>query len=291
MAAAIIPRFYKDREYIGVKDDYPYGKMFGDYKTKSISLKHFKGRPYNVYEYKEYYDYTPEKWQSLLKQLEADAGRYKMRVIAEQDYAYLAPIWEHKPKVTPVTPPKVSTEPVKGEQAGMLGVPGKYVEQKRPWTPGQIEIESYVKYKKAMEKPERVAPVAPEVTVPEITRLESEKAVQSLVNELRQVRQQHIDKVISRTEFLTKQKDIAKRAIEVEPLDIAKETWRNILTRTESELAIPKAEAKVEAEAMKQAEKPSKNLYWYSIAELKRMCQNKGLSAEGSKQSLIRRLK
>ncbi|GAH52201.1 unnamed protein product, partial [marine sediment metagenome] len=32
--------------------------------------------------------------------------------------------------------------PVKGEQAGMLGVPGKYVEQKRPWTPGQMGFES-----------------------------------------------------------------------------------------------------------------------------------------------------
>ena len=82
-------------------------------------------------------------------------------------------------------------EPVKGEQAGMLGVPGKYVEQRRPWTPGQMEFESYSKYE----------------------------------------------------------------------------------------------------EAMKQAEKPSKNLYWYSIADLKKMCLNKGLNTEGSKEDLIRRLK
>ena len=47
-------------------------------------------------------------------------------------------------------------KPVGGEQAGMLGVPGKYVEQKRPWTPGQMGFESYAKYVEAMgRKPEQ----------------------------------------------------------------------------------------------------------------------------------------
>lgn len=41
---------------------------------------------------------------------------------------------------------------VKGEQAGMLGVPGKYFEQKRPWIPGQMGFESYAKYVEAMDK-------------------------------------------------------------------------------------------------------------------------------------------
>ncbi len=44
------------------------------------------------------------------------------------------------------------SELVKGEQAGMLGVPGKYVEQKRPWTPGQMGFESYGKYIEAMDR-------------------------------------------------------------------------------------------------------------------------------------------
>ena len=44
------------------------------------------------------------------------------------------------------------SEPVKGEQAGMLGVAGKYIEQKRPWTPGQMGFESYAKYVEAMDR-------------------------------------------------------------------------------------------------------------------------------------------
>lgn len=47
---------------------------------------------------------------------------------------------------------EVPHHPVKGEQAGMLGVPGKYVEQKRPWTPGQMGFESYGKYIEAMDR-------------------------------------------------------------------------------------------------------------------------------------------
>jgi len=46
----------------------------------------------------------------------------------------------------------IQLEVVKGEQAGMLGVPGKYVEQKRPWTPGQMGFESYAKYIEAMDR-------------------------------------------------------------------------------------------------------------------------------------------
>jgi len=42
--------------------------------------------------------------------------------------------------------------PVKGEQAGMLGVPGKVHTQKQPWTPGQMEFESYGKLKAAKEQ-------------------------------------------------------------------------------------------------------------------------------------------
>lgn len=40
-------------------------------------------------------------------------------------------------------------EPVKGEQTGMLGIPGKVHAQKRPWTPGQMEFGSYGKLKAA----------------------------------------------------------------------------------------------------------------------------------------------
>lgn len=45
-----------------------------------------------------------------------------------------------------------SSDTVKGEQPGMLGVPGKHVEQKRPWTAGQMGFESYGKYIEAMDR-------------------------------------------------------------------------------------------------------------------------------------------
>jgi len=47
---------------------------------------------------------------------------------------------------------KEKTGPVKGEQAGMLGVPGKVHTQKRPYEAGQMEFESYAKYREAMKE-------------------------------------------------------------------------------------------------------------------------------------------
>ena len=160
---------------------------------------------------------------------------------------------------------EVPREPVKGEQAGMLGVPGKYVEQKRPWTPGQIEIESYQKYREAMGKPKTVTP---EVTVPTSVA----KAIEG--------------KTIN---------DITIKKVRGTWWAIVKDTGFPIVgltSKIETEayvakmfkLAIPKAKVPVKAET-------PQNLYWYSIAELKKMCQNRGLSTEGSKESLIRRLK
>jgi len=46
----------------------------------------------------------------------------------------------------------VVSEQVKGEQAGMLGVPGKVHTQKRPYTSGQMEFDSYGKLKQAKEQ-------------------------------------------------------------------------------------------------------------------------------------------
>jgi len=48
-------------------------------------------------------------------------------------------------------PPIPSSNPsVKGEQAGMLGVPGKVHVQKRPYEVGQQELEDYGKYRRQM---------------------------------------------------------------------------------------------------------------------------------------------
>lgn len=44
------------------------------------------------------------------------------------------------------------SSPVKGEQPGMLGVPGKVHTQKRAFRPGQMEFESYRKYQEAKEQ-------------------------------------------------------------------------------------------------------------------------------------------
>lgn len=93
-----IPRFYKDKEYIGVKVNYPFRQLPVDdpYKVKSIYIKQFRGRPYNVFEFSEYHDYTPEQWQKLVKQLEADASKFNMELINERGYAYLVPKWTHQ---------------------------------------------------------------------------------------------------------------------------------------------------------------------------------------------------
>ena len=56
------------------------------------------------------------------------------------------------PEVLAEYPDLTAKSTVKGEQAGMLGVPGKYVEQKRPWIPGQMGFESYTKYVEAMDR-------------------------------------------------------------------------------------------------------------------------------------------
>jgi GNAT superfamily N-acetyltransferase len=98
--AATIPRFYKNKEYIGVRVDYPYRHLPVDdpYKVKSIYIKQFTGRPYNVYEYSEYHEFSEPKWHDLVEQLKADAKKYNMDVVDERGYAYLVPKWEHKKK-------------------------------------------------------------------------------------------------------------------------------------------------------------------------------------------------
>ena len=46
-----------------------------------------------------------------------------------------------------------------------------------------------------------------------------------------------------------------------------------------------------EITGIKHMRQPPKNFQWYSISELKRMCKDRGLSTEGSKETLIRRLR
>jgi len=63
-----------------------------------------------------------------------------------------------KPVTLEVTIPKAEAgivpelKPIKGEQAGMLGVPGKVVEQKKPYTMGQETIEDFAKLEAATGK-------------------------------------------------------------------------------------------------------------------------------------------
>jgi hypothetical protein len=96
-------RFFKNKEYIGVKVEYPLAKNFCNYDVRSIMIKRFSGRPYSVYDYSEYFEFSSEKWSALLSQLQSDAEKYKMEVFTHDDYAYLTPIWLQSKKSQEIT--------------------------------------------------------------------------------------------------------------------------------------------------------------------------------------------
>jgi len=91
-------RFYKDKEYIGVKDRFPRSGLAGDFKTKTTEIYRFKGRPYSVVEYHDIFEYTDSKWQELINVIKAEAQKYDMDVHVTEKYAYVIPIWTSKPK-------------------------------------------------------------------------------------------------------------------------------------------------------------------------------------------------
>lgn len=121
--------------YIGKLQRFRYG----DWPADAWVQKGVKGIVTKIYPADRDYDPEQGKWYTIpmAAGVKWDNGGHSLIHDGEEGQT-----WE---KIQ-------ETEPVKGEQAGMLGVPSKYVEQKRPWTPGQMGFESYAKYIEAMDR-------------------------------------------------------------------------------------------------------------------------------------------
>lgn len=64
----------------------------------------------------------------------------------------------------------------------------------------------------------------------------SERAMRSLVNELRGIREQRLSGVLDDLSFLKGQKEIAEKVLQIELRDAGKRAWKSILRKTEKEL-------------------------------------------------------
>lgn len=88
-------RFFKNVEYIGItkrnKD------AFGDW-SDSMSLKKFRGRPYNPYEYDVIAEYTPEKWNELSLEVKQQAESQGRDVNYGENFIFQTSKWTHIPK-------------------------------------------------------------------------------------------------------------------------------------------------------------------------------------------------
>ena len=164
---------------------------------------------------------------------------------------------------------EVPHEPVKGEQAGMLGVPGKVHTQKRPYEAGQMEIGSYTKYKEAM----------PFIKVGDKVR--------------------YIGKIKGRRGTwlpgVWLEQGMEGTVIEYHPrIILGEEPIEAYAVVKFDNGATTAIDAKDEGERWERVTltKPSESdLHWKTVAELKEMCSQRGLPTDGKKEDLIRRLK
>lgn len=163
--------------------------------------------------------------------------------------------------------------PVKGEQAGMLGVPGKVHTQKRPYEAGQMEFESYTKYKEAM----------PFIKVGDRVR--------------------YIGKIKGRRgtwpEGVWLEKGMEGTVIEYHPRIPAPpipgeepiEAYAVVKFDNGASTAIDPKDEGERWERVKSPTPSGGDLHWKTVAELKQMCSQRGLPTTGGKEDLIRRLK
>ncbi|HUS04449.1 MAG TPA: SAP domain-containing protein [Dehalococcoidia bacterium] len=151
--------------------------------------------------------------------------------------------------------PKVPHEPVKGEQAGMLGVPCKVHTQKRPYKVGQMEFESYAKYKTTMS--DRFT-----IDCSYCGFLTSEKTFKEALETAGRLKLRHQSKGEKIAIFDRLAQRGACNTWDAEGHCIGYKEWK-------------------EKEAMD----------WKAVTELKQMCSQRGLPTDGRKEDLIRRLK
>jgi len=150
----------------------------------------------------------------------------------------------------------VPHEPVKGKQAGMLGGPGKVHTQERPYKAGQMELESYTKYKKTTMS-DRFT-----IDCSYCGFLTSERTLKEALGAARGLKIRHQSAKAEITIFDL----LAQRG--------ACNTWD------------------VEGHCIGYKEfKEKKAMNWKTVAELKQICSQRGLPTNGSKEDLIRRIK
>jgi len=146
--------------------------------------------------------------------------------------------------------------PIKGEQAGMLGVPGKVHTQKRPYEAGQMEIESYAKYKEAMS-PKLHGMLEFLISAPQRESTEA-KLIEQYGDSV--FHQAHEQGFITRTPNPSPSKRVVSITLK----------GREALQSTPAE---------------------KEDLHWKTVVELKQMCSELDLPTDGGKEDLIRRLK
>ncbi len=89
-------RFFKDRFYIGVKTlsrEPPRQEW-----VHTLSIRKFKGKPYNKYEYEVITEYDERLWNELLDEIRNEAKLKNKDVEITEDYAYTVPKWVHIPR-------------------------------------------------------------------------------------------------------------------------------------------------------------------------------------------------
>jgi len=88
-------RFFKNQFYIGVKTKERVAP-YSDWEDR-LSIRRFRGKPYNKYEYTRIIEYDEQSWQNLLGEIREEAQHKNLDVETTEDYAYTIPKWRSFP--------------------------------------------------------------------------------------------------------------------------------------------------------------------------------------------------
>ena len=94
MKAQTIKRFYRNRQYIGVRNH--ECDSFGEWKP-ILSAHVFTGRPPSVYVFDEVYEYSETQWAEIIERIKRQSTELKREVKFNSKFATSYPIWIHKP--------------------------------------------------------------------------------------------------------------------------------------------------------------------------------------------------
>ena len=191
--------------------------------------------------------------------------------------------------------PELVQGSVRGEQAGMLGVPGKTHTQQKAWTPGQIDFDSYAKYVEA-----KGTPSVSEFTLKRKARVaykwfqENERGMGTWAG----IRQRVYDYTIKGLSPADVGK-IPYSQRETPPMDWNLPPEYMVAYFRNRGMEEAQALAKVEKEYLPSLSEAEAGMSLksaidydrqYSLGELRQKCKDKGLSTSGDKKTLAKRL-